>query len=163
MSAIVRTRPVKAMMFLPGKGAGAVEVTVYRDPKGGVVVRGEGGGARAGAHGVSEMRMRCEVRFPNLAAYEAAKAKAFDFNPVLYTKAIGTLGIDDDATDAPLLPEGDEWFQRGGAGDVLGTAPALAQATDNGVRPVGLLGRGALPDGVRPFVPADDADEGTSS
>jgi hypothetical protein len=46
------------------------------------------------------------VRFESIAAYEWARARAFERDPVKYVKLIGVLGIDDDARRAPMLPSG---------------------------------------------------------
>jgi hypothetical protein len=106
MSAIVRVgraRPPRSMVFVPGKGAAFGEVDVYRDGEA-VVVVGAGGGVKQTPHGNVEARVTFSTRFPSIQAYEWARDRAFEKDPVRYSKIVGLLGIDDDARNAPDMP-----------------------------------------------------------
>ena len=102
---LVRTaRKTKAMIFIPGKGAFSGAVDVYRDgPK--VVVVGEGAATHASPHGPITMKGRFAIAFPNVQGYNWAKQKAALKDPEKYAQLVGLLGVDDDATHAPPLPQ----------------------------------------------------------
>ena len=104
MSHMVRTaRKTRAMVFIPGKGAFAGAVDVYRDGAK-VVVVGDGSAVHQSPHGPIAMSGRFAVKFPSVQAFDWAKRKAFEKNPEKYTRLVGILDIDDDATHAPELP-----------------------------------------------------------
>lgn len=98
----------KAMIFIPGQGYTSGAVDVYRDGAQGeqVVVIGKADHVRQTPHGLVSVSGDIVVRFESIAAYEWARARAFERDPVRYVKLIGVLGVNDDASSAPMLPTG---------------------------------------------------------
>lgn len=98
----------KAMIFIPGQGYTSGAVDVYRDGDQGeqVVVIGKVDHVRQTPHGLVSVSGDIVVRFESIAAYEWARARAFERDPVRYVKLIGVLGVNDDASSAPMLPTG---------------------------------------------------------
>ena len=94
----------RALIPIPGKGTALAEVDVYQDGEGGVVVRGRVAHSRQVPHGQVTTTGAFETRFTTMEAYNWTKARAFERNPALYTRVVGVLGFDDDATRAPMLP-----------------------------------------------------------
>jgi hypothetical protein len=142
----------RAMVFIPGKGAGFAEVEVYRDGEA-VVVVGSGGGVKQTPHGNVEGRTSFALRFPSVQAYDWARHRAFERDPVKYSKVVGLLGVDDDARQAPeVTPEVLE-FVRGLAG---GAPLALHESAE--VRAVRALPQRAevVVSGVGPLVVNED-------
>jgi hypothetical protein len=107
----------RALVFVPGQGALHGAVDVYRDGEG-VVVVGDGGFVKMTPRGRVECTGTFQVRFETVAAYNWAKERAFERDPVKYTKLVGMLGVDDDATNAPELPEHVEVVTRNLEGDL---------------------------------------------
>lgn len=99
----------RTMVFIPGQGYTSAVADVYRDgPEGEeVVVIGKADHARQTPFGMVSVSGDIVVRFESIAAYEWARARAFERDPAKYVKLIGVLGIDDDARRAPMLPSGE--------------------------------------------------------
>jgi len=94
----------RALIPIPGKGTALAEVDVYQDGEGGVVVRGRVAHSRQVPHGQVTTLGQFETRFTTMEAYNWTKARAFERNPALYSRVVGILGVDDDASRAPMLP-----------------------------------------------------------
>ncbi len=94
----------RSLIALPGKGTALAEVDVYQDGDGGVVVRGRVAHSRQVPNGQVTTVGSFETKFSTIAAYDWAKARAFERNPALYARVVGVLGIDDNARNAPMLP-----------------------------------------------------------
>ncbi len=117
MSNIVRRdRPQKMRVrVIPGRGVVAFEGDVYRDGEKVVVVTsGNLEATTPFGPGALSVKGQFMVEFRDEQVFNWAKARAFDKNPVLYTKAVGVLQVDDDPKNAPPLPdEIREQFRRG--------------------------------------------------
>jgi hypothetical protein len=92
---------VKALVAV-GRGSAIAEVDVYRD--GDVVtVVGHFDHLRQTPYGAAKTRVGFVSSFETVAAYDWAKARAFERAPLLYTRMVGALGIDDNAQNAPSI------------------------------------------------------------
>lgn len=86
-----------------GRASIPCEVDVYRD---GDVVTVVGGveHVQKTPHGAARTIVGFVSRFDSVAAYDWAKALAFERAPLAYTRIVGALGVDDDARNAPPTP-----------------------------------------------------------
>jgi hypothetical protein len=93
-------------MVVPGRGAAAVAGDVYRDGDA-VVVVVDGNVAAQTPFGAGAVQVegRFMIRFRDEVVFDWAKSRGFDKNPALYSKLVGVLKIDDDARNAPELPD----------------------------------------------------------
>lgn len=100
----------KALVFVPGHGALSGAGAVYRDGDA-VVVIGRIDHVRkipvAGRPEEQRVHVGVDVmvRFPTVEAYDWAKLRMHDKDPIRYAKVVGLLNVDDDAKNAPALPE----------------------------------------------------------
>jgi hypothetical protein len=93
------------MIYVRG-GAAAVKVSVYRDGEK-VVLVGGATDVRTIGSGVGTVKTKGGFisEFSSIEAYEYAKKVAYSKNRLLYIQTVGILGVDDDATHAPDLPD----------------------------------------------------------
>ena len=108
MSNIVRRDHPQKMRVrvIPGRGVVAFEGEVYRDGEKVVVVAsGNLGATTPFGPGALSVNGRFLIEFRDEQVFNWAKARAFDKNQLLYTQAVGVLGIDDDPKNAPPLPD----------------------------------------------------------
>jgi hypothetical protein len=112
------------MISIPGQGSTLVEVDIYRDGEDGqeIVAVGRASHVRQTPHGFMSVEGDVVVRFETIGAYEWARARAFERDPLKYVRMIGVLGIDDDARNAPMLPAGTlpTYRDDGGGGEARG-------------------------------------------
>jgi hypothetical protein len=134
------------MVFLPGRGAAYGAVDVYRDGDA-VVLVGRVGATRRALVGRGHVHVDADVvvRMPSVAAYDAEKERAFRRHPEKYALAVGTFKtLDDDAREAPELPEDLRERLERRAGDVRALAEGAKRDYEEEVR---LLGQGQDDDG----------------
>jgi hypothetical protein len=91
-----------ALLRLPGRALGRVDV--YRDGRAVVVVGNvEHKAENPGGH--VHTRVEVSTRFETIAAFNHAKRCAVERSPLAYMKLREVLHVDDDARNAPPLPE----------------------------------------------------------
>lgn len=99
----------KALVFVPGHGALSGAGAVYRDGDAVIVVGRIDHVRKIPIPGTKEQQhvhvgVDVQVRFPTVEAYDWAKMRMHDKDPIRYAKLVGLLNVDDDANRAPALP-----------------------------------------------------------
>lgn len=99
----------KALVFVPGHGALSGAGAVYRDGDAVVVVGRIDHVRKIPIPGTAKdqqvhVGVDVMVRFPTVEAYDWAKMRMHDKDPIRYAKLVGLLNVDDDAHRAPALP-----------------------------------------------------------
>lgn len=132
----------KALQIRNGQAIGALNL--HRD--GDVVTLvAQGEATRSNPHGSVHTRGSFTHQYSSVEAYEYERDKLFHRWPLAYAKFIGRLGVDDDARNAPPLPE-----------DLRHLLPEHARALEDGS--TSTSGRASEPRG-RPFLLSAPRDE----
>lgn len=99
-------KPKRVVLNIPGHGALSAAAEVYRDGEEVVVVGRVDASKKVRVGGTVEMQIPMMVfRFKTVEAYEYCRDRAAERDMLKYTRLVGIYGEDDDARQAPELPE----------------------------------------------------------